>query len=87
MSASLRERTGHRHIELGTAVNWPMIYSALGLALVALTAVVGLALVASQHSGPGEAQPAVAQRAMPVVARESPPSMPSQPRLQRQEAV
>jgi hypothetical protein len=76
MSASVRERTDDRGIELGSATNWPPIIAAACLGLVCLTALTVLGLAAGTAAP--EKAPALARWTI-FPAPEQPPRTPAPP--------
>jgi hypothetical protein len=69
MSASVRDRQDSPEIELGTAISWPAVYAAIGLAFVMILAVCTLFLFFASHTKAVEEWPLVKK---PVVPLEKP---------------
>jgi hypothetical protein len=66
MSASVRDRQDSPEIELGTAISWPAVYAAMGLAVLVLVAVCTLFLFSASHAGPVPQPPLARKRTVPV---------------------
>jgi hypothetical protein len=77
MSAPVRERPDGGKIELETAVNWPLVVTAIGLGFAGLTVVLGLGLLAAMRSVPGEEKQTARQTT--VAAREQGVNWPAPP--------